>query len=167
MKMIWESFCCHFRQIVSPRCNIYHTSLSIHFRYSYFFDAANLKPIALPLKNVMVPRPNEEGSVSAFGIVEDIAKPAPNEDMKTTFLTVVKDADCPIKDFATQAASNFCARDMFFNTRLCRGDVGSAFVVLQRGIPTLVRSILFNEKSKYTSKWLFHMFCFRPESRRK
>lgn len=85
-----------------------------------------------------MPRLNEEGTVSAFGIVEDLVKPAPNEDMKMTFLTVIKESECPIKDFAAQAGSNFCARDLFFNTRLCRGDVGSAFVVLQRGIPTLV-----------------------------
>lgn len=91
-----------------------------------------------------MPRYNEEGSVSAFGIIEDVAKPAPNEDMKTTFLTVIK--DCPISNFAAQAASNFCARDMFFNTRLCRGDVGSAFVILQRGVPTLVR-ISFDQKN--------------------
>lgn len=85
-----------------------------------------------------MPRLNEEGTVSAFGIVEDLVKPAPNEDMKMTFLTVIKESECPIKDFAAQAGSNFCAKDLFFNTRLCRGDVGSAFVVLQRGIPTLV-----------------------------
>jgi len=96
-----------------------------------------LKPIALPMSSVNVPRSNEEGQVSGFGIVEDLAKPAPNEELKTTYLTVVKDGECPISNFAAQENSNFCARDIFFNTRLCRGDVGSAFVVLQRGVPTL------------------------------
>lgn len=75
--------------------------------------------------------------MSGFGITDDVAKPAPNEDLKTTYLTVVKETECPIQDFAKQESSNFCARDIFFNTRLCRGDMGSAFVILQRGIPTL------------------------------
>lgn len=97
-----------------------------------------LKPIALPLTNVIVPRNNEEGSVSGFGITDDISKPAPHEDIKTTYMTVVKETECPITDFSKQETSNFCARDVFFGSRLCRGDVGSGFIVLQRGIPTLV-----------------------------
>lgn len=100
-----------------------------------------LKPIALPISNIKIPRYNEEGEVSGFGITEDVAKPSPNEEMKTTFFTVVKETDCPIDNFAAQENSNFCGRDLFFNTRLCRGDVGNAFVVLQRGIPTLVSAI--------------------------
>lgn len=97
-----------------------------------------LRPIALPMNNIKLPRYNEEGEISGFGITEDVAKPAPNDEMKTTYFTVVKEADCPIDNFSTQESSNFCGRDLFFNTRLCRGDVGNAFVILQRGIPTLV-----------------------------
>lgn len=96
-----------------------------------------LKPIALPISNIITPRINEEGSVSGFGITDDIAKPAPNEDLKTTYLTVLKAIECPIQGFVRQESSNFCARDIFFGSRLCRGDMGSAFVILQRGIPTL------------------------------
>lgn len=95
----------------------------------------------MPISNIKIPRYNEEGEVSGFGITEDLAKPAPNEEMKTTFFTVVKETDCPIENFGAQENSNFCGRDLFFNTRLCRGDVGNAFVVLQRGIPTLVSAI--------------------------
>lgn len=95
-------------------------------------------PIALPMDNIKIPRANEEGEVSAFGLTQDSAKPSPSDEMKTTYLTVLKESDCPIDNFAKQEQSNFCARDVFFNTQLCRGDVGSAFVVLQRGVPTLV-----------------------------
>lgn len=95
------------------------------------------------MSNIKLPRYNEEGEISGFGITEDAARPSPNDEMKTTYFTVVKETDCPIENFAVQEASNFCARDMFFNSRLCRGDVGNAFVILQRGVPTLVIGILY------------------------
>lgn len=118
---------------------IYLYALAHHINiYNYLFLSDVLKPIALPMNNIKIPRYNEEGEVSGFGITEDVPKPAPNDELKTTFFTVVKETDCPIENFAMQEATNFCGRDLFFNTRLCRGDVGSAFVILQRGIPTLV-----------------------------
>lgn len=106
-----------------------------------------------------MPRLNEEGTVSAFGIIEELVKPAPNEDMKTTFLTVIKETECPISNFSAQAGSNFCARDLFFNTRLCRGDVGSAFIVLQRGIPILV-SLAFYKIDKMKNSIVFYFVEF-------
>lgn len=57
--------------------------------------------------------------------------------MKTTYFTVVKEADCPIDRFGLQESTNFCARDLFYNSRLCKGDVGNPFVISQRGMPTL------------------------------
>lgn len=118
----------------------YYTSSRITFtliKKDSIFISDFLKPIALPISNIIIPRHNEEGSVSGFGITADIPKPAPNEDLKTTYFTVVRESECPIHDFVKQESSNFCARDIFFGSRLCRGDMGSAFVVLQRGIPTL------------------------------
>lgn len=151
MKMIWVSFCCHrFQQLVSWRCRAIPSTSKIFF--ILLSDAADLKPIALPLINIIAPRLNEEGTVSAFGIVEDLVKPAPNEDMKTTFLTVISESECPINNFSAQAGSNFCALDQLFNTRLCRGDVGSAFIVLQRGIPTLVCILHSEENTEENSK---------------
>lgn len=85
-----------------------------------------------------VPRNNEEGSVSGFGIAMNMAKPLPNNELKTTYLTVVRDAECPIRNFQALVSSNFCARDFAMNSRLCKGDTGSAFVILQRGTPVLV-----------------------------
>lgn len=91
------------------------------------------------MRDINLPRYNEEGEISGFGITEDSLRPSPTDEMKTTYFTVVKEVDCPIDNFTVLEANNFCARDLFFNSRLCRGDVGNAFVTLQRGIPTLVR----------------------------
>lgn len=116
------------------------------FQYEHFFFYAFIKisstdflrPISLPNNNIVVPRYNEEGSVSGFGLALNMAKPAPNEDLKTTYFTVIKENECPIASFQAQETSNFCARDYVMNSRLCKGDTGSAFVILQRGIPVLV-----------------------------
>lgn len=89
---------------------------------------------------MFVPRYNEEGAVSGFGVALNSAKIAPNDELKTTYLTVVKENECPIVNFQAQETSNFCARDLVLNSRLCKGDTGSAFVVLQRGIAVLVRN---------------------------
>lgn len=109
---------------------------------------------------MIVPRYNEEGAVSGFGVALNSAKVAPNDELKTTYLTVVKEAECPIGNFHAQEASNFCARDYILNSRLCKGDTGSAFVILQRGIPVLVRNI------QMCSPLGFPSSCFRFASHR-
>jgi len=96
-----------------------------------------LRPISLPNNNIVVPRYNEEGSVSGFGVALNMVKPTPNEDLKTSYFTVIKENECPIAKFQAQETSNFCARDYVMNSRLCKGDTGTAFVILQRGIPVL------------------------------
>lgn len=115
--------------------------MAAHCSNIMFISTDILHPIALPLNSMIVPRYNEEGAVSGFGVALNSAKVAPSDELKTTYLTVVKEAECPIGNFHAQEASNFCARDSILNSRLCKGDTGSAFVILQRGIPVLVCNI--------------------------
>lgn len=87
-----------------------------------------------------IPRTNEEGEVSGFGVTREMDKATPSDDLHTTYITVMNDNECPIDNFKVQEESNFCGRDSIMNARLCKGDTGNAFVVLQRGVPTLVSS---------------------------
>lgn len=125
-------------------CKKYAHRKNIHILIKTIVIAIDLlRVMPLPMHGVPVPRNNEEGVVSGFGIVKNVDTLKPNTELQTTYLTVMRDDQCPITNFQEQAESNFCAGDAEMHTRLCRGDTGSAFVILQRGKPVLVSISFF------------------------
>lgn len=88
------------------------------------------------------PKLNQEGKIIGFGIIDESAmvKPAPNPNLKTVYLTV---SNCSAHFPGTDIVRNFCGHDdNAGSTNLCRGDLGSAFVVTVRGKKVLV-SVFF------------------------
>lgn len=162
MNTIWVLFSCQEIHLeVTGTTELNFNQIPIKYFYFYLFlDVDFLRPIALPNNNIVVPRYNEEGCVSGFGVALNMGKPSPNEDLKTTYFTVIKENECPIVRFHAQEASNFCARDLVMSSRLCKGDTGSGFITLQRGIPILVINFYSNFLSLFISLFHFSDFCF-------
>lgn len=84
------------------------------------------------------PKLNQEGKIIGFGVVNNttMVKPSPNPTLKTVYLTV---SNCSSHFPGTDTVRNFCGHDDNTGaTNLCRGDLGSAFVVTVRGRKVLV-----------------------------
>lgn len=144
MKMIWALLYCPILWLEVILVQFWPTpTILLIFLLFQRISADFLKPIALPLNSLKIPRINEEGEVSGFGVTKEMDKATPSDELYTTYITVVNTSECPIANYKVQEESNFCGRDFIKNARLCKGDTGNAFVVLQRGVPTLVSSNLF------------------------
>lgn len=92
------------------------------------------------------PRLNQEGKIVGFGLLDEtkVSQPAPNSFLKTVYLSVGNQEECVQKYNALDTARNFCGRDDNPDAmNVCKGDLGSAFVVSQRGIKILVCKIFF------------------------
>lgn len=99
-----------------------------------------VSPIALPSvaggSTTVVPRLGQEGRLVGFGITDEtkVAEPAPNAFLKTVYLSVRDDNTCAERFPTMDLLRNFCANDGHPETmNVCKGDVGSAFVVTLRG----------------------------------
>lgn len=104
-----------------------------------------VQPIAMPnIADPSFPKLNQEGKIIGFGVINDttMMNPSPNPTLKTVYLTV---ANCSGQFPGTDAVRNFCGHDDNPGaTNLCRGDLGSAFVVTVRGRKVLVSWIMIS-----------------------
>lgn len=137
---IWELLCCHLPCLVVINQTVH---CAIQKFISNLLDS--VRPIALPTANDgSFPRMNQEGRLVGFGITDEtkVANPSPNPFLKTVYLTVRNNDECLAAFPNVDNVRNFCADDVHpDSTNVCHGDVGSAFVVTNRGQKILVRQL--------------------------
>lgn len=96
----------------------------------------------MPVTDVVLPRQYEEGQITNFET--NLAEPSlgftPTSILRSAFLTVFPQAQCA-ETFPNIPATTFCAFDDHYLSNLCTGDRGTAFVIVFRGVETLVRQI--------------------------
>lgn len=123
----------------------------------------SVRPIALPTANDgTFPRMNQEGRLVGFGIIDEtkVANPAPTQFLKTIYLTVRSNDECISAFPSVDSIRNFCADDLHpGSTNVCHGDVGSAFVVTNRGQKILVSRLKVRKRNL-----LCNLCYFRLES---
>lgn len=99
-----------------------------------------MSPIGLPPTDISLPRQYEEGQITNFET--NPAEPSlgftPTTILRSAFLTAYPQAVCA-QLFPNITAEIFCAFDDHYLSNLCNGDRGTAFIVVFRGIETLVR----------------------------
>lgn len=96
----------------------------------------------MPQTEVVLPRIYEEGQITNFET--NLAEPSlgftPTSILHSAFLTVFPQSECAVT-FPDIPTSTFCAFDDHYLSNLCTGDRGTAFVIVFRGVETLVRQI--------------------------
>lgn len=94
----------------------------------------------MPETEVSLPRQYDEGQITNFetNLAEPTLGFTPTSILRSAFLTVFPQPICN-ETFPGISGSTFCAFDDHYLSNLCTGDRGTAFVVIFRGIETLVR----------------------------
>lgn len=103
-------------------------------------SVSGVTPIALPTTDVTLPRNFEEGQITNFET--NLANPSlgfnATSILRSAFLTVYPQAECA-STFPGFTGPVFCAFDDDYLSNLCTGDRGTAFVIVFRGVETVVR----------------------------
>lgn len=94
----------------------------------------------MPQTDVALPRQYEEGQITNFetNLADPTVGFTPTSILRSAFLTVYPTPVCA-ETFPNITAPTFCAFDDHYLSNLCNGDRGTAFIVVFRGIDTLVR----------------------------